>query len=824
MERSKLPASQHTFPFLMHFKSLYFNDIQDLHTEESLEELAASLPNIPFSEWLALKDFYDSTDGKNWHWRGDNSYPWDFSSYALNNPCRDMWAGINCGCNHFPRETSKYYYYYMAISVSNCNVEKLTLVNYNLVGTLSSSIGKLTYLNRLFLGNNHIHGTIPKELALLSNMTKLGLSNNHLTGTISSSFAQMINLETLYLHYNDLTGSIPSSLYQMSKLRYLKLSFNSLTGPIPSSFGQMTNLKALSLSSNNLIGTIPPSLGTLSNLNFLSLDVNHLTGTIPSSLGGMNNLLQIWLHTNHLTGTIPSNIGNFSLTQYIGLGETNINSALDNQFIGSIPISYCNYENILFIPMPSSNKTCFPTCLYNKLNLNYLKATVHCPGDEDVALCDMVKSTNMNKIVSDVKNSVSQIISSPHPVSIGFHSSQTISVADAVYYTISFTGNCDLPLEDVVNICLDDFTCPWVLTCTSASLTITESSFIMKFEQKSASNIYYGYEILIVAMTSYIGWQCEPFGDSLLNNYAPDYCTWTGVLCLQGSVNQISLSGFGITGSLPSTISLLTNMQVLNLKYNSIRETIPSTISALSLLNTLDLSNNKFKGTIPQQMDLLTQLTAVNLASNRLTGTIPTSITSLKYLETFYVSDNTLSGQITYPLCVLSANVSLQVTGNADIGCYQYCGSSSNSLQSQLPICSPTQSPTASPVSTTQNNSIIITVCSVGVALILLFLIYYRFVRRKYSKILFENAELARKRKQSLFVLPIHSFLLHANDLKASNATDNSFIQELNLLIEKHEDSISALDFDGRSVIDIVLMFYGDPFSDKVLLSVLRKW
>ena len=261
----------------------------------------------------------------------------------------------------------------------------------------------------------------------------------------------------------------------------------------------------------------------------------------------------------------------------------------------------------------------------------------------------------------------------------------------------------------------------------------------------------------------------------------------------------------------------------MNLRYNSITGTIPSTITALSNLNSLDLSYDKLNGTIPEKMDKMVKLVTVNFVSNGLIGTIPISINTLRFLRSFSVIDNKLSGQITYPLCVLAVNVSLQVSGNAGIGCYQPCGSSENSLQTQLQICSPTQFPTTSPVvSTAQNNIIIIAACSVGAVITILFAMYRWFVRRKYNKIMFDSEELEIKRNQCLLSLPIHNLLLlHSNKYKISK---NSLIRELDLALETYGDTISCVDLDGRSVIDILLLFHKDCFSDEVLLIVLRKW
>ena len=679
----------------------------------------------------------------------------------------------------------------------------MVLIKYNLVGTLPSSIGDLTNIKRILLQDNKLYGTIP------------------------SSIGELTYLQYLYLFVNQLSGTIPSSFGLMSNLQHLDLDTNRLIGPIPSSFGQVDKLIRMDFASNLLTGTIPNSIGQMTNILYINLESNQFSGTIPSSFSQLKNLKELYLFGNHLHGQIPKNIGNINITETISLG---IFSNFDdqsyvNQFTGLVPSTYCNYKKLLIFSMPPNNKTCFPICLYSKLNANYLAVSNHCPNKEDTALCDLAKSTNMGKIVREVTFPNTQVISSPHPIPYGYEISQTIAVTDVIYYTISFNGECELPTGDVIYICTDSNNCPLYLDCGSLPLRWMEPSFIIKYENMFYFDRFFGYQLLIVATIGYKGWTCQPSRDVQFENYAPDYCKWTGVFCVDGSVNQISLSGFGIIGSLPSTLSLLSNLQILNLRYNSFKGTIPSTIRALNYLNNLDLSNNKLNGTIPQEMDKMVNLVTVNFASNQLMGTMPISITSLRFLKSFSVTDNKLTGQITYPLCILSVNVSLQVSGNAGIGCYQPCGSSKNSLQTQLPICSPTQSPTASPVSTAQNNVIIIAACSVGAVIILLFAMYYWFVRRKYSKILFESAELENKRKQCLLSLPIHSLLLlHSNNPSITEETKSSLVRDLDLALEKHEDTINCVDFDGRSLIDIVLQFYKDCFSDEVLLLVLRKW
>jgi hypothetical protein len=130
------------------------NDKMDLKQINKLGisvEISA-LQNIPFSEWSALRDFYEATNGINWSWKGTGNV-WDFSSQLVNNPCRDNWSGIICTCNHYERPQYYYGIYYYTynptVDNSSCFVEKLVLNNYNVDGTIPSSIGNLTKLTTL---------------------------------------------------------------------------------------------------------------------------------------------------------------------------------------------------------------------------------------------------------------------------------------------------------------------------------------------------------------------------------------------------------------------------------------------------------------------------------------------------------------------------------------------------------------------------------------------------------------------------------------------------------------------------------------------------
>ena len=92
------------------------------------------------SEYSALKDLYDSTRGEYWRWHGVREH-WDFSDPQ---PCLPTpWQGLTC-------------------VPSNTNIQEITLILYNLSGTLLESLGNLSKLQEFDLSFNGITGSLPE--------------------------------------------------------------------------------------------------------------------------------------------------------------------------------------------------------------------------------------------------------------------------------------------------------------------------------------------------------------------------------------------------------------------------------------------------------------------------------------------------------------------------------------------------------------------------------------------------------------------------------------------------------------------------------------
>ncbi|KAH7846547.1 hypothetical protein Vadar_015220 [Vaccinium darrowii] len=143
-------------------------------------------------------------------------------------------------------------------------------------------------------------------------------------------------------------------------------------------------------------------------------------------------------------------------------------------------------------------------------------------------------------------------------------------------------------------------------------------------------------------------------------------CKWKGITCNEhGTVIEISLRSVGIKGKLSNfDFSSFPHLLRLDLKNNSFYGTLPSSISNLSELSFLSLSKNQFHGPIPNLIGSLWNLRDVFLYVNHLSGTIPPSIGNLTRLTHLRLHDNEFSGSVPAEIGKLSSLVLLTLFQN----------------------------------------------------------------------------------------------------------------------------------------------------------------
>ena len=120
---------------------------------------------------------------------------------------------------------------------------------------------------------------------------------------------------------------------------------------------------------------------------------------------------------------------------------------------------------------------------------------------------------------------------------------------------------------------------------------------------------------------------------------------WAGVRTNeQGFVTELRLPGCYLTGTIPSEIGNLTELEALQLNNNNLGGELPKELFKLNKLKVLDLMTNWLSGEIPEEIGNLTNLTELWLHHNRFTGPIPESLIKLTKLIDLRLCDNPLSG------------------------------------------------------------------------------------------------------------------------------------------------------------------------------------
>lgn len=131
-------------------------------------------------------------------------------------------------------------------------------------------------------------------------------------------------------------------------------------------------------------------------------------------------------------------------------------------------------------------------------------------------------------------------------------------------------------------------------------------------------------------------------------------CGWYRVSCTNDHVSSLDLGVNQLSGSIPTQLGQLSQLQYLSLSNNQLSGAIPSELGQLSQLQTLYLSGNQLSGSIPIELGQLNQLQYLDLRENQLSGAIPAEFGQLSQLKALYLPNNQLSSLIPVQLGQLS--------------------------------------------------------------------------------------------------------------------------------------------------------------------------
>lgn len=114
----------------------------------------------------------------------------------------------------------------------------------------------------------------------------------------------------------------------------------------------------------------------------------------------------------------------------------------------------------------------------------------------------------------------------------------------------------------------------------------------------------------------------------------------------RSELRVLNLQGNRFDGSIPTTLGVLTTLEVFNVAENRLTGTLPRQLFNVPLTE-LTVGGNTLDGTLPTQMAEVTTLTALSLGPNLFDTTIPTflgELTNLKLLDMSIIPE--LKGRI----------------------------------------------------------------------------------------------------------------------------------------------------------------------------------
>ena len=117
---------------------------------------------------------------------------------------------------------------------------------------------------------------------------------------------------------------------------------------------------------------------------------------------------------------------------------------------------------------------------------------------------------------------------------------------------------------------------------------------------------------------------------------------WYGVFCKFGSwqISLIDLQSNNLSGTIPSSIGDLTELQTLSLSSNNLYGELPSTLGNCTKLEDLLVHQNKLSGILPESLGNCTELWRADLSDNQFSGALPASIGRWGKIEVLNLSKN----------------------------------------------------------------------------------------------------------------------------------------------------------------------------------------
>ncbi|XP_020208364.1 receptor-like protein EIX1 [Cajanus cajan] len=524
------------------------------------------------------------------------------------------------------------------------NIQHLDLSNNFLLGSyipeeLIGSFTNLTYLN---LSYALFGGGIPFELGHLTHLQYLDLSNNfYLYGELPYQLGNLTYLQYLDLSNNDLNGEIPYQLGNISQLRYLDLSGNSFSGALPFQVGNLPFLYTLGLAGNFDVKSKDAEwFSNLYSLTILRLDSFHNLGSFHHWLQMINklfpNLRELRLVDCSLLDTDLQSLfysgSNFSSSLAILDLSSNMLTSSSFQLLLNISLNlqelYLSHNNIVF---SSSFFPNFPSLVVLDLSYNNMTSSVFQDGFNFGSKLQNLYLQNCSLMDrSFLMSSTSVVNSSSSLVSLNLYSN-LLKSSTIFYWLFNSTTN-------LRSLYLDN--------------NMLEGPIPDGFGKvmNSLETLYLSGNKLQGKIPSFFGNMCRlqilDLSNNKLNGEISSFIE-SSSWCNQHIFQGLSLSYNQVTGVLPKSIGLLSELKYLDLEGNYLEgEVNESHLSNFSKLEYLGLSGNSLSLKVVPSWVPPFQLKYLELRSCKLGPSFPSWLQTQRSLTSLDISDNAINDSV----------------------------------------------------------------------------------------------------------------------------------------------------------------------------------
>ncbi|OIW20018.1 hypothetical protein TanjilG_31936 [Lupinus angustifolius] len=459
------------------------------------------------------------------------------------------------------------------------SVTAIVLDNLNLGGELNFETLLGLQLRTLSLSGNRFTGRLPPSLGTLTTLQRLDLSNNLFYGPIPGTINDLWGLHYLNLSLNDFKGGFPG-LTNLQQLTVLDLHSNSFWCNISDVVSSLHNVERADLSDNMFYGGLQEAqdIRALAHtVRFLNLSKNRLDGPFfgVDSMKLFVNLEILDLSDNLIRGELPS-FGSLS-------NKFRVLRLRRNLLFGSVPEELLQSSLLLEELDLSGNGFSGSISVINSTTLNILNLSSNRLSGSlprSLSRCTVVDfSRNM------FSGDISVLLSWEDKLeAIDLSSNRLSGSLPPVLGTHSKLSRVDLSLNELTG------SIPGGLVTSSSltSLNLSGNKFTGPLPLQSSG----ASELLLMPP-----------------NHPLEY---------------LDVSSNFLEGGLPSDISKMSGLKLLNLARNGFSGKLPNELSKLIYLGHLDLSNNQFTGEIPDKLS--SNLIVFDVSRNDLSGCVPENL------------------------------------------------------------------------------------------------------------------------------------------------------------------------------------------------------